>query len=1570
MAVHKGRRIWPEARGEKLQREEAKPLGDAVLGDGEWSSSEMPFDEVLDNKTASIEAETLPLPRGGDLPPKELAIDSLAARLTVVGLEPAPKMQIAHRTRTAAARQANQNTAESIDQRIREFAEKVLAEKEEVKPSRREIEAEPWGLGERFWDKLQADSGEAERSRQEQLERMDMLVPDFVLNNLEKLEDGQTRFWREQGTVAVLDLSGFTRLAEAAVKREDWTRSGSGSQRLNETITKFFGQVHTEATAAGGELVSLGGDEVVYVFLDDAHQERALHFVSRAKELTTEHPEGINLAGGVASGDLLLGAVRLDAKRSLPLVLGEPLVKARELQDVASRGDVMVHSAVAPALRAGGMAIERDSGVAVEHYDNLEAVGEYWQEHKKNYQPLSPTFETIATAARFLHPYHRYVAEFEGVRPNLYDGERLPMTVMFIDVGIDALHQQVTREVKDVATSETSEAVSKLEKVLQEVNASIRKHHGNFEKLMLADANSKIMALFTKDRKEANALRCAKEAQNILQDNGITSAVGIYSGTGYRGITGPIGSGEPQVELGVIAVEANNAYRLSGHASRGEVLADSSTVMQAENVLRIDKLGALSQKALGLKGIERERIILQVGRVENMESTLEHVANVRPVGREKQKEQMREAFTEMADSGKQIVEMLVAESGEGKSLLTDEMVREHYYDKCDAAVIKGKAQEFGEEEVYGLWKVPARKLFGIEGNELPVAALEKISAKLAEVDPKYIQYAGLFAEEFELAAVSVPADQHFPGFGAKAAEVFTALMVEQSREMSLVAVFEDLHWADHASKELLKQVIANTKDERILYHLVARPQEGLVEFFRLDESCVRKIELGPLGSQYWADFIATQFPIGGIKKFAEYRREGDDSWRGDRTATTFKLMRANERLTDISYRLSNGNPYVGRAVIRYLLNYHDIYSARLNPRTGKPFQFFDEREGIYYFADYISEDLLSDAKDLGNAYEQMFGSLSSGKERVAVKFASKLGREFKDTELADLLGVAPQGVNAFLEHWERLGWIERGAETYSFAHANIQEAIEKNIAEVVVERAGGRMEQLDNETLSRLVGEYKEKRGGRLEDLARLFGASDDVAKGMRYNLRLGDVALSRQDAVSYRLAMNAYWRTIAMFENNFMPEAAGDDEQEGLRRAAAWETLPKKDKAELVTDLLQAHSRLVKTHSRTGMGTGNIEEALRVTDKALEYLNRFGGVLNKDIRGVTEAEVAVMKMDQLYRANRIPEAAGLTQQYESLVKRMEQGLERDNESYRGDARKRILLANYYNARGLITRRSERPRDAWQYYAKALELVGPDDGFEELDVWDRVADNRIRFLEADGRHQEARQLLQELLAKEEKKNFKAGIVATKIMLAEELGRGTKEDVHRAKTILYDVLELVRDHAPARELSVYLALVNLEEMMHNYGAAYELIERVIPMVGGVVGKSTANLRVNGWKAELAFLAMKRGEATLAQAIKQEIPMEGLAGREAEGTILLVEGMEAVNESDYSKAEGYLQQSFEIFRNIPGSITNAAQALVEYALLERKRGNLLAARQKLEGALGLYENESVEQEYVRELIKEIS
>ena len=93
-------------------------------------------------------------------------------------------------------------------------------------------------------------------------------VPRIVLRHL--AADPDVRTWTVDGTVAFVDISGFTKLSERLAKQ-----GSEGAEQITEAIGGSFEAILSVAYMNGGGLIKFGGDALLLLFEGEEHVERA-----------------------------------------------------------------------------------------------------------------------------------------------------------------------------------------------------------------------------------------------------------------------------------------------------------------------------------------------------------------------------------------------------------------------------------------------------------------------------------------------------------------------------------------------------------------------------------------------------------------------------------------------------------------------------------------------------------------------------------------------------------------------------------------------------------------------------------------------------------------------------------------------------------------------------------------------------------------------------------------------------------------------------------------------------------------------------------------------------------------------------------------------------------------------------------------------------------------------------------------------------------------------------------------------------------------------------------------------
>src|SRR5690242_19634211 len=94
-------------------------------------------------------------------------------------------------------------------------------------------------------------------------------VPRLALDWLVDTPDDAVRLLT--GTLAFVDISGFTRLTEILA-----AHGKAGAEELTGYLDAIFAELLGIAYASGGELIKWGGDAVLVRFIGDGHADRAV----------------------------------------------------------------------------------------------------------------------------------------------------------------------------------------------------------------------------------------------------------------------------------------------------------------------------------------------------------------------------------------------------------------------------------------------------------------------------------------------------------------------------------------------------------------------------------------------------------------------------------------------------------------------------------------------------------------------------------------------------------------------------------------------------------------------------------------------------------------------------------------------------------------------------------------------------------------------------------------------------------------------------------------------------------------------------------------------------------------------------------------------------------------------------------------------------------------------------------------------------------------------------------------------------------------------------------------------
>src|SRR3954454_12578741 len=186
-------------------------------------------------------------------------------------------------------------------------------------------------------------------------------VPRLVVEWLR--DEPERRVRSLEGTLAFVDISGFTAMSEALS-----SRGKAGAEEVTEVMNTTFARLLEVAYGEGGTLLKFGGDALLLFFSGETHAARGTKAVVGMREAlgtmgapeTSAGPVRLRLHAAVHSGvfDFFLVG---EAHREL-LVVGPAVTKTAEIEDVGEAGEIVVSHATADALDPSLLGEERAGG--------------------------------------------------------------------------------------------------------------------------------------------------------------------------------------------------------------------------------------------------------------------------------------------------------------------------------------------------------------------------------------------------------------------------------------------------------------------------------------------------------------------------------------------------------------------------------------------------------------------------------------------------------------------------------------------------------------------------------------------------------------------------------------------------------------------------------------------------------------------------------------------------------------------------------------------------------------------------------------------------------------------------------------------------------------------------------------------------------------------------------------------------------------------------------------------------------------------------------------------------------
>jgi class 3 adenylate cyclase/predicted ATPase len=423
------------------------------------------------------------------------------------------------------------------------------------------------------------------------------------------------------------------------------------------------------------------------------------------------------------------------------------------------------------------------------------------------------------------------------------DAERRQLTVMFVDlVGSTALSTRLDpedmREIVGAYHRSCAEQITKAGGFVAKYMGDGVLAYFGYPRAHEHDAERAVLA----------GLALVEAVPKLSTTAGSPLQVRIGIATGLVVVGDLIGTGAAQ-EQAVVGDTPNLAARLQGIAEPNMVVIAEGTRRLLGNLFEFEDLGAKNLKGIG--GPVRAWAPLRASSAEGRFEALHTAGLTAQVGREEELEILLRRWSR-AKRGEGQVVLLSGEAGIGKSRLTVALL-ERLFGEVHTRLRYFCSPQHTDSAFYPIIGQMERAA-GLVHDDEPRAKLDKLDAVLAQTSTS-AEDAALLAE-----MLLIPNDGRYPAPDSapeqrrqRTLEALTSQLAGLARQQPVLMIFEDAHWVDPTSLEVLSRIVDRIKTLRALLIVTSRPEFNAPW---VGQSHVTSLTLNRLGEREAAAIIA------------------------------------------------------------------------------------------------------------------------------------------------------------------------------------------------------------------------------------------------------------------------------------------------------------------------------------------------------------------------------------------------------------------------------------------------------------------------------------------------------------------------------------------------------------------------------------------------------------------------------------------------------------------------------------------------------------------------------------------
>ncbi len=613
------------------------------------------------------------------------------------------------------------------------------------------------------------------------------------------------------GTVAFVDISGFTKLSEKLARH-----GKVGAEELTTAIDTCFVTLLDLAVAYGGRLLKFGGDALMLFFSGEAHEaracraaidmRRALRVVGRLTVLG--HRVGLRMSVGVHSG--LFHFFLVGASHREFIVAGPGASTVVTMEGTADAGEIVLSPQTAAALSPAVVGDAKGPGFLLRRAPSVP---------NDSFEP----FELVADDVDLVCGIP--IGLRDALLTARHESEHRRVTVAFLH--FDGTDEMISREGQGATAGRLDALVTVTQRAAerQEVTFLATDADRDGGKIILTAG-----APATSGDDEHRMLLAVRE----IMDAGapLPVRIGVNRGSVFVGEVGP----PYRRTFTVMGDAVNLAARLMAKAQPGQILTTPELLARSRT-----RFATADLEPFYVKGKSRPVQAQVVGA--RVEARAVGVADDLPlVGREAEERQLAE-LADLAAGGHGSVVEIVGEAGTGKSRLVAAL-RHIASDRMQLTAI---CERYDSSTPYHEVRRLLRSLFNLpaEGGDSAMAA--RFLAALEGRAPELLPWAPLIATAIGVTVPETPEsrdlDEEFRR--SRLARAVIDLLAKLLPDAGLF-VIEDAHNMDEASADLFGHLAAAVDATSWLWCATRR---NVPSGFVARDGTSTRIELGGLSEE-------------------------------------------------------------------------------------------------------------------------------------------------------------------------------------------------------------------------------------------------------------------------------------------------------------------------------------------------------------------------------------------------------------------------------------------------------------------------------------------------------------------------------------------------------------------------------------------------------------------------------------------------------------------------------------------------------------------------------------------------